>query len=384
MKSPKWCAFGGALAAGVLSALLLTGCQQEPQSAQAAQAPSAMPVSVQVVAAVELPLVIEAVGQTESANEVAVHARVSGMIERQQYQEGATIEVGAPMFVLEKVPYEIPLAKARANLAQKTVLRDQARSEEQRLKALTSTNAVSEREYDAARFAAELAAANILLAEAEVREAELNLSYTEVMAPASGIAGRALQTTGNLVSTAGDTLLTHIIQVDPIRVQFSLSESDVDAVRGSLLSDNATSKVNLVLGDGQAYPHVGQLNFTASEIDARFGTLRLRAEFPNPDMSLLPGQFVRVKLTSPVSRSVVLIPKAVVMQSDQGFFVYVVSEQQTAAIRPIETGRWEGDQWVVLKGLTPGDQVITDNLLKLRPGAPIMVQPPAQPAKDAP
>lgn len=347
----------------------LSGCfWQEEAHANASDSANSrppLPVNVLTMQSSKVPIQTEVIGNIEGKREIEVFARANGLIEQQLYQEGQPIKAGAPMFQLEREPYEIPLAQAKANLAQQSVQAEQAQNEEKRLSKLLKQNAISQREYDTAHYAAKLAQANILAAKAKVREAELNLSYTRVTAPVSGIAGRALQSVGSYMQTGANTPLTSIVQLDPIWVRFSLSEQDFARIK-----DETNTRVELMLDDGQQYPHPGTLNFTAAALDGRLGTLELRAEFTNPKQQLLPGKFVRVRLTTAQQRDAMLVPQSAVMQSEQGHFVYVISDDK-ATIRPIETGAWVGQQWTVLSGLQNGDQVIIDNLLKLRPGAPV-------------
>jgi membrane fusion protein (multidrug efflux system) len=211
------------------------------------------------------------------------------------------------------------------------------------------------------------------VAQTRVRDAELNLSYTTVTAPITGISGRAEKSLGSLVSPT-DGLLTRITQTDPIWVRFSFSEEELAQIKGV-----RGVAVQLYGSDGKALGGKGRLNFTGSVVDARLGTVQLRAEFPNPDLAVLPGQFVKAQVQAGQQKAW-LVPQAAVVTSDQGRAVWTIQGGK-AAPTPVQVGGWLGSDWVVLKGLKDGDQVIVDNLLKLRPGAPVQ---PRQPGAGGP
>ncbi|WP_157360031.1 efflux RND transporter periplasmic adaptor subunit [Caldimonas brevitalea] len=357
----------------VAVAALLSACGQKNGDAQAQDhgaggPPQAMPVAVRQVALQTVPITLEAVGQAEGSKEVEVRARVGGLIERQLYQEGERIKAGAPLYRIERAPFEIALQQARANLAQQQAQLEQARREAQRLKPLAEQQAISQREYDDAASGLRLAEAALAAAQAQVREAELNLSYTSVTAPISGISGRSQRSQGALVTPGADSLLTTVIQTDPLWVRFSFSESELSQLRGG-----RNAQVRLLDANGKPLATQGRLNFAGSSVDPRVGTVQLRAEFPNPDLTILPGQFVRAQVVAGEVQAFV-VPKAAVMQTDQGSMVWTVRDGK-ATPTPVQVGTWNGGDWVVRSGLNAGDQVIVDNLMKLRPGAP--VQPAA-------
>ena len=409
----------GALHAGIASrsigpnwlvaaivALLLAACGKGAEAPPAAPPPpppaagGGMPVTVVQVSTQRVPDIIEAVGQTEGSKDVEVRSRVSGILEKTLYREGDRIKAGTPLFQIDRAPFENALTQARAAVAQARAAVTQERAKQEqvqreagRLKQLVDQRAISQREYDDATTAIKTedaliaaAAARVQDAESRVRDAELNLSYTNINAPIGGISGRALRSTGSLVTAGGDSaLLTTISLSDPIWVRFSVGERDYAQVRTA-----KKAEVRLVLGDGTPHAGVGRLNFTASTVDAKLGTIQLRAEFANPSLALLPGQFVRVRLSAGESEAI-LVPQVAIVQNDQGRFVWVVGPDGKAAMKPVEAASWVGRDWLIRKGLAAGDRVIVDNLLKLRPGSP--VQPtlasaaaaaPAAPGSPAP
>ncbi|MCX7670377.1 MAG: efflux RND transporter periplasmic adaptor subunit [Anaerolineae bacterium] len=361
------------LAAGVLSGL--AACDAA-NTAPSHAAPAALPVQVRVMQEQVLPLTLEAVGQAEGSKQVEVRARVTGLIERQRYQEGEAVRAGAALYQIERALFEIALQQARAHRAKQQAQLEQARREHERLRPLAEAQAISRREADNAQSALQLAQAAVAVAQAQVREAELNLSYTTVTAPISGISGRSLKSEGALVNPGADSLLTTLTQTDPIWVRFALSESELARLRAA-----GSPQVQLLNDQGESLLEQGRLNFSGSTVDPSLGTVPLRAEFANPRLRVLPGQFVKVQVVAGQARAF-LVPQAAVMQNEQGRMVWVVRDGQ-AQPAPIQTAGWSGNDWVVTGGLKAGDQVIVDNLMKLRPGAPVNAQAPAASAPAA-
>lgn len=364
--------------------LLLVACgQQGPDSQQPAAMP-AMPVSVLEVQPATVPIQAEAVAQTEGAKEVEIRPRVGGIILKKLFEEGAEIKAGQPMFLIDPVPYKIKATQARAHLAQKNARVQQTKREAERLKTLLDTKSISQREYDNAVSDHAMADASVQEFRAMLHEAELNLSYATVKAPESGMAGRFQYSEGALVN-ANTSLLTTIVQTSPIWVRFSLSDSEL-AQLGGMLTSESVEGIDLILPDGTQYPETGKLNFSASSIDPALGTQQLRAEFKNADKKLIPGQFVRIRVTTGSNEGVFLVPQAAVLSSEQGKFVFVAETDDkgntVAAVRPVQAGSWSGQDWVILGGLKQGDKVIVDNLIKVRPGAPVAPKQPAPPINN--
>ncbi len=352
----------------LVSSIAFLGCGKKDDATAQPQMP-AMPVSVITLQPTSVPISAEAVAQTEGAKEVEIRPRVGGILFKKLFEEGATIQAGQAMFLIDPVPFQIALSNAKAQLAQQRARVEQTQRESQRLQGLLATQSISEREADNASSDNALARAALAQYEANVREAELNLSYTTVTSPISGVAGRFEFSEGALVS-ANSSLLTTVSQLTPIWVRFSLSDNELAALGGRLTQSNV-KEVKLILPDGKEYPKKGKLNFAASTIDPQLGTQQLRAAFENNDKSLLPGQFVRVRVTTGEQDGVFVVPQTAVVNNDQGKFVYVADANNQATLKPIVTGNWVGENWVVLSGLNAGDKVITDNIIKLRPGAPV-------------
>ena len=316
------------------------------------------------VAPREVPVAFEAVGRTEGSREIQVRARVAGILEQQLYNEGEPVQAGAPLFRLERAPFEIELAQARAALAQERAKEELARQESDRLKGLADRRAISQKEADQAASTLRQSAAAVQMSEARVSQSELNLSYTTIQAPIGGITGRAQQSIGSLVSpNAESALLTTITRGNPIWVRFALSEAEYASLRSG---EGKKSEVRLELADGRAYAERGRLNFSGSTVDAATGTVQMRAEVPNPKLELLPGQFVRVRVIAGM-QSAIVVPQTAVMQNEGGRYVWLAADGK-AVQRPIRAGSWLGGNWVVHEGLKAGDAVIVDNLSRLRPG----------------
>src|SRR6185436_9928582 len=354
----------------LLSMLALAACSQgdakqgkDAPKGDAAKGgpPAALAVTVIEATSREVPVTFEAVGRTEGSREVQIRARVAGILEKQQFQEGDAVKAGATLFEIERAPFEIELQQARGALAEIRAREELARQEHDRLKGRAEKRAISQKEADQAASGARQAQAAVQVATARMRQAELNLSYTTVVAPIDGITGRALQSIGSLVSPSGDAaLLTTLTRSDPIWVRFSLSEPEFAQVRGG---EGKEAQVRIELADGSAYPEPARLNFSSSTVDAQTSSVQMRAELPNSRLALLPGQFVRVRITAGMVQAIV-VPQSAVLQNEGGRFVWVAAEGK-AVQRPIKAGSWVGKDWAVLEGLKPGDQVIVDNLVRM-------------------
>lgn len=350
--------------------LALAGCNSS-QSAVPPKAPPALPVTVLEVQPQSIPSSLEVMGQTEGARETEVRARVGGILVKRLYQEGETVRGGQALFQIDRSEYEIALAQAKAKA-------EQAEREKERLSSLAEAKAISQKEYDDAVSAH-------AVAQAALRQAQLNLSWTTVTAPVAGTTGRAMKSEGNLISV-NDSLLTSVYQLNPMWVRFSLAESDIAKLPDGRLTPQDIGGVELILPNGTVYPKTGRLNYVASTIDPMLGTRQLRAEFDNKEGHLLPGQFVRARLLTGMRDGVFLVPQVAVMQSDRGRMVMVVDTQNKVAPRLVQAGEWRGTDWVILGGLQAGDRVIVDNLMKLRPGmevAPHAPTPPSAPPGPA-
>lgn len=339
-----------------------------------------IPVTTRQVEPRSVPIVLEAVGRTEGSKEVEIRARVSGIVQKRLYNEGSFVRAGTPLFQIERAPFEIALAHAKATADQAEATNEQARREAERLAGLLANSAVSKRVAEEAETSYRTATAQLAAARAAVREAELNLSYTSVVAPISGVTGRALHSEGSLVTANTDSsLLTTMSQTHPVWVRFALSVAEHVNLRKA--GDERTN-VALVLANGETYGASGHLNFASSTVDQNLGTVQLRAEFPNPQLEILPGQFATVHVEAG-TQNVVAVPQSAVLQGDLGRFVWVVGADGKAAQRAVQVGTWLGQDWIINSGLNAGDTVILDNLMKMKPGVAVVAQEPATSAPTA-
>ena len=372
-----------AVAAIAVSAVLLAACGKggDAKAGAAGAAPPPMPVTVIQVATRVVPITLEAVGQAEGSREVEIRARVSGILEKRLYDEGATVTAGQDLFLIDPASYELAVQEAKAAVAQERVRRDLAEVEAKRLEPLVQEKAVSQRELDQQVSTARQSGAAIAAAEAKLKEAELNLSYTRVRAPIAGITGRALRSEGSLVTANTDaSLLTTLTQVNPIWVRFPLAEPDYNRIRSGA-SRNA--RVQLVGDTGEVLADNGKLNFTGTTVDPKLGAVQMRAEFANAGAKWLPGQFLKVKVMAGEQRAI-LVPQTAVLNSEQSRIVMTVGPDNKVAPRPIQTASWLGGDIIVTGGLKEGDTVIVDNLVKLRPGATVQPHAPGEAPQQAP
>lgn len=361
------------LAAAAL-AVLLAACGDKQPSGPADKSgkgaggpPQAIPVTVQRVTLQRVPIALDAVGQAEGSREVEVRARVGGILQRRLYTEGAPVGANATLFLIDRAPFEIAVAQAKAALSEARAKQEQAQKEAERLKGLAGGRAISQREYDVAVSTFKQSNAVIEGAQAKLAEAQLNLSYTVVKAPIGGVTGRAQKSEGSLVAANTD-LLTTLTQVNPIWIRFSIAEGDFERIRSAA----KTTRVEIRSQDDKMSATNGRLNFTGSTVDPKLGTVQLRAEFVNPTLQWLPGQFAKVHILAGEQEAFV-VPQQAVVQTEQAKLVWVAEPDGKATMRPIQTANWIGNNWVVTSGLKAGDAVIVDNLMKIRPGA--MVQP---------
>jgi membrane fusion protein (multidrug efflux system) len=354
--------------------LCLSACSGEPAADAGAQA-SAPPPEVEVVTVMprQVALDREYSGRVTGSQEVEVRARVSGILLRRHYQEGSTVQQGTLLFEIDPQPYEVALQRAKASVQVAQAQLDSARRDWDRAQAVFARGAISESDHDRVRSAFELAEASVAVARAEQESAEIDLGYTRVTAPISGITSREAVSEGSLVGpTEGQSLLTRIVKTDPLYVLFSIPESEYAGLRQLHPADGAPLNAELLPVTGGSVKIPGTVDFTASTIDTSTGTVQARATFANPTTSVLPGQFVRVNLTGLNVSQVLLVPQAAVLQGPQGTFVYTVDAQNMVQYTPVTTGLAVGNEWLVTSGLSSGQRVLSNGVLKVAPGMVVM------------
>jgi len=373
--------------AALAAAAFLASCGQQQQGGFHGFPPAA--VTTLVVQPKSLPVSYEYVAQTLGSKEVEVRARVGGILEKRLYTEGGWVKAGQPIFVIDPKPLEAQAAAAEAEVARVRAQMTQAERELARLKPLAERRAVGQKEADDAQSNLDLARAAEKAAQARLDEVKLNLGYTRVNAPITGLSSRALKSEGSLV-TANETLLTLIWQVDPIWIAFTISENEqlalnkaVAAGKLVLPKDNAYD-VTIKRADGSVFPRKGKINFADTRVNPSTGTYEMRAEIANADGALTPGQFARVQLKGAVRTNALAVPQVAVLDGAQGKFVYVTGKDKDgkdiALVRPIVLGDWieqdGANLWIVESGLKAGDTVIVDGVARLQPNGPIMLGGP--------
>ena len=382
----------GTREAGVIVALaaaaLVAGCGKHER---AALEKPPVEVTVMTVAPRDTPVSYEYVGQTQSSHQVQIRARVAGFLEKRVYTEGSMVKAGDVMFRQDAKPFQAQLDAAKGALAEQQARLQTASDNLAQVKPLAALNALSQKDLDDATGQRQAAAAAVQTAMANVETARLNLSYTTITTPVTGLSSFASVQDGAYVN-AENSLLTYVEQVDPIWVNFSLSENDVldlqtEEVKGLLRTPPGRSYVvELVLADGSVFPEKGRITFTNASYNPQTGTFLARATLPNPGNTLRPGQFVRVRVSGAVRVNAITVPQQAVLQGAKGHFVVLVDKEGKAQVRGVKIGPWYGDEWFITEGLQAGDVVVTDGVARLSPGAPVKVTgPPAKaPAAPAP
>ena len=356
--------------------LAAPGCSRDTP-APATQLPPE--VRVLMVKSQALANIIEVPGRLQAVRTAEVRARVNGIVQRRLYTEGSDVRAGGALFAIDPRELRAQLSAARAALARAEANAANAKQDVTRYQGLVAQKALSQQEFDAAMARLRTSEADVALSSAQVESARLNLSYTTVTAPISGRAGRAVVTEGALVSAASATPLTKVEQLDPILANFSQSSSDVLAIRKEIASgalrvpELLEVEARLVLEDGSVYGSVGRVNFGDLAIGEATGSSEFRAQFPNPNRVLLPGQFVRVRVEAGVRPRGLLIPQRAVTVGPKGATVMVVGSKDVAMSRAVTLGELQGESWMILSGLATGDRVIIDGLQKVQPGKPVRV-----------
>ena len=369
----------------VALAAALVGCGGGQAGAQAG--PGGMPppqVGVIKIEPQAVTLQAELPGRVEALRTAQVRARVNGVVQKRLFTEGSLVKEGQPLFQIDPAPYQAALDSAQAQLAKAQANVSQAAAQAERNKPLVEARAISQQEYLASVAAAKAAEADVAAAKAAVQTARLNLDYASVRAPISGRIGRALVTEGALVSAVEATQLALIQQTDKVYVNFTQSANEVQGLRRALASgqlraagkDGSAAQVRAVLDDGSESAKPGKLLFTDLSVDPGSGQVLLRAELPNEQGQLLPGQYVRVRLAQGEMPAGVLVPQQAVKRGTQGDTVLVVGEGNKPEPRVVKLGGAQGSSWVVLSGLKTGEQVIVDGFQKMFvPGAPVSPVP---------
>ncbi len=317
----------------------------------------------------------EYVGRIRAQQFVEVRARVEGYLQNMLFTEGAYIEKGQTLFVIDPTLYRARLEKAKAQLNKAKSVAKKAERDLARIRPLFEQNAASQLDLDNAEAAYESANADVIVAEADVTQAELTLGYTSVKSPISGYISERSADIGTLVGPSNKSLLATVVKSDSVRVDFSMTA--LDYLRGksrnvSLGGADDKQKVNayvtVTLADGSVYPHKGNVDFAAPQVDPKTGTFSVRAEMPNPDHSLLPGEFTRVKVLLDVREKAIVVPSRALVVEKGGSFVYVMRRDNIVEKRFIETGPEVPNGVIVERGLAEGEIIVVEGYHKLSPG----------------
>jgi membrane fusion protein (multidrug efflux system) len=376
--------------AGALVLLILTFLHACDRKAETAAPRAPLEISVLAVASRDVPVRFEYVGQTESSHLVEIRARIDGYLEKRLYKEGGLVKAGEVMFLMDRRPFEAALQKARGQLAVQEAKLANAAANLARIRPLAAKDAVSQKALDDAVAQEQETRAALQSALAQVREAELNLSYTVITSPVTGLSSQAAKQEGSYITGGAGGFLTTVARIDPIRVNFSISENEWlkfrdEVTRGRLLVPSTEDfEIEVVLADGTVFSKTGRVSFSEPSYSRDTGTFLVRAELPNPTESLRPGQFVRVRMLGAVRPRAVLIPRRAVMQGAQGPFVWAVNAEDKAEFRMVTLGDWLGEDIFVTAGLQAGDRIAVDGLLKLAAGMPVKIVEPAQKNKITP
>ena len=372
------------LMAGAVLVLSTAACDDGQQAA-----PSAAPAPSVVVTAVVRKDVTPSrsfVGRVEAIDEVQLRARVDGFLEDRAFTEGGDVKAGDLLFVIERAPYQAEVDGRKADLVSAEATLKNATLNADRARKLIKRGNISQARVDEAVAEETRGSASVLQAKATLRQAELNLGYTEIFAPIDGRIGRATYSVGSLVGPSSTPLAT-IVGLDPIYVQFSISDRDLlDARRQGLAARAAMLTPHLILGDGTRYEHDGRLAFVDNKVDQRTDTVLVRTAFPNPDALLLPDQFVNLVIERTEPIVALVVPQAAIQEDQSGRFVLVLDADSKVQVRRVRMGAREGTDWIVEEGVEEGEQVVVEGLQKVRPGIavnpvihdPSPVSPPAE------
>jgi len=358
-------------------ALALSACDK---SANAPQTPPPPKVRVEILKSQSLSINSELSGRIAAPRIAEVRARVAGVVLQQVFREGSDVKQGDVLFRIDPAPFKADLDSAVASLQKAEANAFQTRLQHQRYRDLVESNAVSRQDYDNAEAAARQSAADVAANKAAVQRARLNLGYATVTAPISGRIGRALVTEGALVGQGETTALALIQQLNPIHADLTQSTRELNDLRRALRAGQLQqvgqnqAKATLIQDDGSAYPLPGKLLFTDISVDPGTGQVILRSEFPNPDLDLLPGSFVRVRVEQAVNREAITVPQRAIQRDSAGIAqVLLVDAEQRISQQPVQLGAVQSDRWIVTDGLKAGDRIIVEGLQHARPGERVQV-----------
>jgi len=363
--------------------LLLNSSLAEAQQPAAGPPPT---VTTEVVRQRDVTPTSEFIGRVQAIQDFDARARVEGFIERVAFREGQNVTNGTLLYVIEQAPYQAAVDSAKADLDRAQATKREAQRAFQRAQELRTRGNISQADVDQAQAALDTSEADIMQAQAKLRQAELNLGYTHISSPIDGRIGATAVTPGDLVNPSSGPLAT-VVQLDPIRVVFSVSDRDLLKAQQSMPDKSPEEAVAaylpaLRLADGSEYPEKGRVAFASNRIDPQTGTIPVYADFKNPNAILLPGQYVTVLIRPAQSEQQPVVPVSAIQQDQKGSYVLVLDDQNRVQRRPIEPGPQLDQQIAVRKGLEAGETVVVGGVQKVRPGMAVQPEPATQTAEQ--
>lgn len=381
------CRTGVCWAASLVLILAVGGCTPAKRAAQAG------PPDVMVMEVIQqdVPIYADWIGTLDGMVNAKIHAQVSGYLKSQNYQEGTLVHKGDLLFEIDPRPFQAALARARGEMDQAKANLDLTEIDVKRYTPLAKDNAISQQELDDAIQANKAAQAALETAQAAVHQAELNLEFTRITSPIDGIAGIAEAQVGDLVGP-NSADLTAVSTVDPIKVYFPISEQEymlamenrIAQGRGDMTSGRSTNNLELVLANGETYPHKGTIIIADRQVNIKTGTIRIAGTFPNPQFILRPGQYAHVRLPIRLLSGALLVPQRAVVETQGSYHVVVVDKDNRVSLRTVQTGERSGPLWIITQGLQPGERVVIEGIQKARAGAVVNPKPYVAAAAPAP
>ncbi|HZN96899.1 MAG TPA: efflux RND transporter periplasmic adaptor subunit [Gemmatimonadales bacterium] len=349
----------------------IAGCKESPPP------PTPPPeVVVEPVQVRDMPVQAEFTGDVRGGQDVEIRARVAGFLQSQHYAEGSLVRKGDLLFVIDPKPFQATAARAQADMAEAQARHNRAVIQVNRLKPLVAQHAVSQQDLDNAMAAEEGSRAGVAAAAAQLRSARLDLGYTRVISPINGVAGNRQVDIGSFVGSPQPTVLTVVSSLDPVRFDFTISESEYLAYARATKAQagkrrSTVAGLELVLADGSVFPEKGRVSVVGRGVSTETGTLPIQATFPNPGGLLRPGQFGRVRLPITTRKNAVVIPQRSVQELQGTYNVFVVGSDSVAQTREIKVANRSGSDWIVASGLEPADRIVVEGIQKVRPGTKV-------------
>lgn len=378
----------GLAIAGLTALALCAACHK----AATLPAAGATEVTVMQVVQSDTPVDFEYTAQTQSSREVEIRARVDGFLDKRLYTEGQLVHAGQTLFQMDAKPFDAALQTARGQLAQQQARLTVTKANLARVIPLAAQNALSQKDLDDATGNEKQAEAAVIAAQGQVQTALLNLSYTTIKSPLTGLSSFARQQDGSFVTASASGLLTYVYQLDPMWVNFSVSENELLKFREEITAGrlrfpaNDDFEVTVIMADGTEFPNHGHISFANPAFSTETGTFLVRASFANDKGQLRPGQFVRARVSGASRPKAILVPQRAVLQGAKSHFVWVVDNDSRAHQRVVEVGEWHGDDWFITEGLQPGERVVVDGAIRVAADVPlkIVAAPAAHAAANVP